>query len=918
MSRQAQPPEDEHRADPGSGPPRLATRLLEGVLPPTDRGAAILGDLHEEFEARARKDERAARRWYVVEAIGIGVRYGRRTRRNRRGAAALGAPQGHDRSWEGMVDTLFTNVRYAVRRLTRSPMFTLVAVLSLGIGIGANTAMFSLVNAAIIRDMGFAEPERLVDVYEGTDDFTHGTLSYPDYLDFVEGSRDVFEAVTVSRFAVVQADTEDGVETLFGAGVTGEFFDLLGIDAARGRLLGEEDDVAPGAHPVVVLGHDYWSSRYAADPDIVGRQVRLRGRPYAVIGVTPEGFTGSVRGFAPALYVPVMMVDELMGSTGNSLESRGSQSYFGTARLRDGATFAQAEAAAERVTATLRERHPRTWTPDKEFVLERTEDVIMNPMIDRFVVPAAGMIMTVVGLVLLIACANLASFLLARAADRRKEIAVRLAVGARRRTLVAQLLTETVILAGVGGALGIVIATQGLDLLLAADLPLPFPITLDLSLDRTVLAFSALVSLGAGVLFGLAPALQSTNPDVAPALRDESAGGGRARGASLRNALVVGQVAVSVVLLVGAGLFLRSLDASRRLDPGFGGTPTALVQLVTPGDRYTREEALVYQRTLRERVAALPGVQSVGVIDNIHLDPLNTQTVRVQVDGIDPPPGQDFHGVDYAVIDEHLLEALDIPLVEGRGIEALDVADGEPVALVNQEFVHRFLPEGGAVGREVRLNGDPVRVVGVTADHKVRGLGEAPRPFVYRPIRQSFSPYGWVAARTGGEAERLVLDVIAEARALDPDIMVTQAKTMRRHLAVMLLGRELGAMVVGGFALLALLLASIGLYGTVSYAVARRAREVGIRLSLGADVGSVIRMLTGSGMRLVATGGAIGVLAAAAAAQLLSRLLYGVPPLDLPTFLVVPVVVGLVAFMASWVPARRVARIDPVGALRSE
>jgi predicted permease len=542
----------------------------------------------------------------------------------------------------------------------------------------------------------------------------------------------------------------------------------------------------------------------------------------------------------------------------------------------------------------------------------------MNPMIDRFIVPAAGMIMAVVGMVLLIACANLASFLLARAADRRKEIAVRLALGARRRTLVGQLLTETVILSALGGLAGIFFAVQSLNALVAADLPLPIPVTLDLSLDRVVLGFSLLISVGAGVLFGLAPALQSTNPDVAPTLRDETAGGGRARGTMLRNMLVVGQVSVSVVLLVGAGLFLRSLDASRSIDPGFGSAPTGMLQLTVPADRYSDEEGVVYLGSLVERIGEIPGVESVGLIDNIHLNQLSTQNLRIQVDGIEPPAGRDFHMVDHGRVDDGFLDAAGIPVVDGRGFSTMDQADTEEVALVTEEFVRRFFPEGQAVGKTIVVNDDPVRVVGVTADHKVRQLGEAPRPYVYRHIRQSYSSLVWLVARASGDAERLPIEMIAVARSLDPEIMVMEAKTMRRHLAVMLLGRELGAMVVGGFALLALLLASIGLYGVVSYAVSRRAREVGIRLSLGADNGQVVRMLTGGGMKLVGLGAVVGLALAAALSQMLSRLLYGVPPLDPVTFITVPVVLLSVALLAAWIPARRVTKIDPVGALRAE
>lgn len=900
------------------GPPRLATRLLERVLPPTERAAAILGDLQEEFVARARVDAGAARRWYVREAVGVGVRYWREGRRYRRGAGRLGTSTMRTGGWEGTMDTLLMNVRYSVRRLTKSPMFTLVAIFSLALGIGANTAMFSLVNAAIIRDMPFEDPESLVDVYEKAAGFSHGTLSYPDYLDFMEGTTDVFEAVGGMQLAMTQLDTDDGVETLIAEAVTGNYFSLLGIEAAMGRLLTDEDHVALGAHPVVVLSHDDWVGRFGSDPSVVGREVRLGGRPYTIIGVTPEEFAGTVRGLQPDIYVPILMVNDLQGVPGNILEARGNQSFFAKARLRSGATMVQATAVAERLGDRIREDHPTYWGSDKAFVLEPTAEVIMNPMIDRFLVPAAGMIMTVVGLVLLIACANLASFLLARAADRRKEIAVRLAMGARRRTLIGQLLTETVILSGLGGLAGVFLAAWALDALLAADLPLPLPITLDLTLDTTVLTFSVLVSLGAGVLFGLAPALQSTSPDVASTLRDETAGGGRARGALLRNALVVGQVAVSVVLLVSAGLFLRSLDASRRIDPGFGNAPTGLVQLVVPADRYGEEEGMVLVETLRDRIAAMPGVRRVGLVDNVPLEQLNTQYARVQVDGVDPPAGRDFHSVDYARADEFFLEAGGIPVVDGRGFEVSDQADGEPVAMVNEEFVRLFFPEGGGVDRTIVVNDEPLRVVGVTADHKIRQLGEAPRPFVYLSFRQKWSNFVWLVASTDGDAERLSLDMLAETRALDPEIMVASVKTMRRHLAILLLGRELGALVVGGFALLALLLAAIGLYGVVSYAVSRRAKEVGIRLSLGADPGSVIRMLTGNGMRLVSIGAAIGLAVAAAASQLLSRLLYGVPPLDLMTFVSVPLVLGVVALLASWIPARRVTRIDPVGALRSE
>ncbi len=816
------------------------------------------------------------------------------------------------------MDAFVLNVRYAVRRLMRAPFFTLVAVLSLALGIGANTAIFSLVNAVIIRDVALERPEELVDVFEASEGFSHGTLSYPDYVDLVEGSGGVFSAVGGTQLAFVQTDVDGGVETMMAEAVTGNYFSLLGVQPALGRLISESDHIDPGAHPVTVLSYDYWQNRYAGDPGAVGADIRLGGRPYTIIGIAPADFRGSLRGVEPPLYVPIMMYNEVQGIGGNTLVERGNHSMFAKGRLLPGATFAQAEAVAERLTQSLRVDYPNQWPPSQAFALVPTTDVLMNPMLDRVIVPAAGMLMAVVGLVLLIACANLASFLLARATDRRKEIALRLALGAPRRTLVGQLLTETVLLAGLGGLAGVVLAVQALNALVGADLPLPFPITLDLSLDRTVLGFSLLVSLGAGVLFGLAPALQGTKPDVAPTLRDESGSGGRGRGASLRDALVVAQVAVSVVLLIGAGLFLRSLDASRDIDPGFGDAPAAVLQINVPATRYTPDEGRVFLRTLTERVGQIRGVERVGLIDNLHLNTLSTQDNRIVVPGVDPPPGSDFHSVDNAQIDDGFLEAAGIPILDGRGFNEADGPDGETVVLVTQEFARRFFPDGGAVGSTILSDDEEVRIVGVTGDVKVRQIGEDVRPFLYENHSQSYSSAVWVVARTAGDADRLVLDMLAEARSMDPELMIVTSTTMERHLSVMFVARELGALVVGGFAVLALLLASMGLYGLVSYAVSRRAKEVGIRLSLGADEGSVVRMLTGSGMKLVGLGGAIGLVLAAVLARLLSSLLYGVPPLDVQTFALVPVVLGVVALAAAWLPARRVTRIDPVGALRSD
>jgi len=669
---------------------------------------------------------------------------------------------------------------------------------------------------------------------------------------------------------------------------------------------------------VVVLSHGYWERRFASDPEAVGRELRLSGRPYTIVGVAPQEYRGVIRGLEPELYVPLMMYEALLPGS-NSFEERGNHSLFAKARLAPSAGIAQAQGLLDRATADFRDRYPEEWTGSDALVAVPTTDVIMNPMIDRVLLPAAGMIMGVVGLVLLIACANLASFLLARAADRRREIAVRVALGAGRARLVGQLLTETIVLALLGGAAGIALAVGSLRLLLTADLPLPLPITVDASVDGTVLAFALTVSVVAGLLFGLAPSVQATEPDVSSTLRDEAAGSGRGRGARLRDTLVVGQVAVSVVLLVAAGLFLRSLDASRRIDPGFGDRPAGIVELVLPAERYPGSEATAFLDRLEEQLAALPGVRSVGATSNLHLNPTSTTTSEFVIDGMPPPEGQDFHSVDYARIDEGYPDAAGLRLVQGRGFTRSDGPDSEPVVIVNEAFAKRFFPDGDPLGRSIRQYGEgDVTIVGVMETARIRQLGEAPRPFVYGNLRQSRPTFVTVVASTSGDPERTALAMFGEARSLDPEIMVYSTKTMERHLAVMLLPRRLGAVVVSVFAVLALVLASIGLYGIVSYAVSRRVREVGIRLSLGADAGGVTWMLTRSGIRLVAIGGVIGLLASTLVTRLLGRLLFGVAPLDPVTFLGVPALFAVVATVASWVPAHRATRVDPVRALRSE
>ena len=811
------------------------------------------------------------------------------------------------------------DVRDGARSLARRPAFTAVAVLSLALGIGANTAIFSLVNAVILRDTPIERPAEVVNLYLHQASFAYSAFSYPDFEDVRDGTTEVFSEVAASQFLPAQVDRAEGggVGVAPAEAVTGSYFPMLGIEAAVGRTLLPSDDVARGGHPVVMLDYRYWQNAFGGDPDVVGREMRIGGRAYTVVGVGPADFTGTTRGLTPAFYAPYMMVEELVGI--RMFDERGNQSLFVKARLRPGVALPEAEAAVGAVAAQLTGDRIEDWDPAGQFVVLPLADVLLFPPIDVFIRAAAWLLMSVVALVLLLACTNLASFLLARALDRRKETAVRLALGASRGSLVRRLLTETTLLALLAGGAGTGLAVWLLGLLAAGDLPLPIPVALDLRLDGRVLAFTLGVSVVAGALLGLVPALQSTRPDVSGALRSESAGGGQPGQLRWRNALVVAQLTISLVLLVGAGLFLRSFQQVQSVDPGFGREPAAVLTFLTPATRFSPDEARVYTRRLLDRFRELPGVDAVGAISRLHLDPLSTSTSDFNVGGFDPPTDHGAFIADRAHVDPGFFEAAGIEILRGRNFSDADRPDTQPVVIVSEAMARRFWTDGDAVGRLVRRRGDdsPWVVVGVAADAKVRTLGEAPRNLVYLPYSQRLAHSLTVVARTSTDPERTALALLAAGREVDPDLWVFETKTMDRHLALMRLPQQLSAFILSAFGVLALALAAIGLYGVVSHGVSQRTQEIGIRMALGADRARVVRLLVAGGLRLVVVGGALGLAFALAAASLLGGLLFEVDTVDPLTFLGVPLVLAAAALLAAWLPARRASRVNPVTALRT-
>jgi len=776
------------------------------------------------------------------------------------------------------------------------------------------------VNAILLRRPPVAQPERLVEIHLTNDDFPFTPFSYPDYEDLERSGAQVFAGIAASQLVPVPQELGGSIQTVLAELVNGSYFPVLGLRPTLGRLLGPEDHVARGGHPVAVLAYEYWKRAFGGDPNVVGREIRLAGRSYTIVGVGPRDYEGNLRGLAPSVYLPILMVNRLEPSTTDLLTDRGNHAVFLTGRLLPGATLAQARTVVAGFAATMQRAEPDEWPASARVVLTPVSDIYVSPLVDGVVVSAAALLLAVVGLVLLIACANLASFLLAQARSRRREVAVRLALGARRRALVRQLLTESMVLALLGGAAGVLLAWLLLHLLAHADLPLPIPVTLDLSLDPVVLGFALTASLVAGVSFGLVPALESTRWDVMESLKTETVGAAPPKRGRIspRGALVVAQVAVAFVLLVTTSLFLRSFRERETVDPGFGRDPAAVVVLGLQSDRYTEEKARLFVRRLEERLTATAGISTAGVSSNIHLNPLSTSNIGVNVDGFTPPEGERAFEVDVARVDEGFLDAAGIPILRGRNFARSDAPNGPPVAVINEAMAQRFWPRQDPIGQVFRSDGRELTVIGVARTAKIRTLEEQPRPFVYLPLSQNYSPLLWLVARTRGDADQALPAVLEQLRALDPDVMILEAKTMERHLATMLLPARLGALTFTAFAALALALATIGVYGIVAYALRSRTREIGIRLSLGAQPAAAVRLLMGSGLRLVALGVVIGIALSALGARLLASFLYGVSAYDPVTFGAVPVVLVAVGALASYLPARRAIRVDPVVALKAE
>ncbi len=809
------------------------------------------------------------------------------------------------------------DLRFGARALLRRPAVSGLAVLSLALGIGANATIFSLVNALFLRALPVADPGTLVAIF-GTDRANPGLapVSHLNWLDLRAQSGDVFASVTAYDWTPLAISVRGGEATVgFGQMVSGEYFETLGLQPFLGRLLARSDDTTPGAHPVVVLSHGTWTRKFGGRATVIGERIVVNATPFEVVGVAPPGFTGATLGLEPDLWAPMAMNAALRRDE-NWYGQRRGLSLSPVARLRPGVDLATARAALQTLGSRLEQAHPAD-NQGRSLTLLPFQQATIFPGLRDAAVAGTAMLMAITGLVLLIACANVANLLLARASARERETAVRLALGAGRGALVRQLLAESLLLAFAGALLGLLVARWSGNALLAfvSGLPAQVTLSLDLGLDPRVLAFTLGVAVLTAVLAGLAPAWQVARPELVTTLKDRGTGetrGGRL--GSARHLLVGAQVALSLVALVGAGLFTRSLDAAQRVDPGFDSERLGLVSFDLGLQGYDRERGLVFLRTVLERVGAIPGVARATLA---HAGPLQGSLAR----SVFPEGQEGERGVLVQVngVTAGYFETVGVPLLRGRALGADDRAGSPPVVVVNEAMAARFWPGQEALGKRFRFFGEEslVEIVGVARNAKYNTLGEQPQPYVYRPLEQDYRGALTLIVRAAGEPGPLLPALRAELVALQREMPLVGLTTAGQALRDSLWASRLAASLLAVFGALALVLASVGLYGVMSYAVGQRAREIGVRMTLGAGRAAVMAMVFRQGLAVVGVGLAFGAIAALALSRLVAALLF-VSPSDPLVHAGMAMTLAAVGALAILVPALRATAVDPVIALRAE
>jgi len=823
-----------------------------------------------------------------------------------------------------MLADLWQDLRYGARMLVKQPGFTFVAVLTLALGIGANTAIFSLADKLLIRWLPVRAPGELVllSAESVNPRFLNNIFSYPDYIDYRERNEVLAGLIA---FIPIAGRLEAGAqeERINVELVSGNYFEVLGVPPVRGRSFLPEEDQTPGAHPVAVLSYGFWQRRFGGDPNLIGRSVKINDQSLTVIGIARAGFTGIALESPVDVFAPLMMRPQLRPG-GLPLEARNAAWLRLMGRLKPGLTLPQAQASLDLLARQIREAN----TPLSNRGLPFYEkQMLLEPggkgtsILRREMSGTLKLLMAVGILLLLSACANLASLLLARSAARRREIAVRLALGASRARLIAQLLTESVLLVLPGALAGLLIAPWLYGLLLAFQPQIVMAQTaLGASLDGRVLIFTLLVSLLSGVLFGLAPALQSARTDLVAALKDAEPGFSQgARRLNVRHLLVVAQVALTLVMLVGGGLFIRTLRNLLAIDPGFRPEQVLRVPLELPRQKYDAEKSNQFYRTLIERLKALPGVEAVTVAGRTPLDGAR-RSMSVVIEGYQVQPGENI-GVTFNQVGPAYHELMRIPIVQGRGFTAEDRAGAAGVVIINEALARLYFPNQNPIGKRLsRGPGQPwLEIIGVTRNIMLGALTETPAPQIDLPAwQQPIGNYARVLMRTTGDSDGLIAAVRREVQLLDPGVALRGISTLSEDMLDSIAPARMAATLTNLFGLTALLLAAIGLYGVMAFAVSQRMQEIGIRMALGARNASVLWLVVRQGMKLALLGVVIGLCAAWAMARLITRFLYGVSATDPLTFAAIALLLLVVALLACLAPARRATKVDPLVALRCE
>ena len=858
---------------------------------------------------------------YAEDLVRQGVTRGEATRRARVEFGGVELTKDHIRASIGVRfwEDLWADVRFALRVMRKNPEFTLIAVLSFGVGMGVNSTLFSFADAVLLRPLAVAKPADVVTILGQSPTDSARGISYRDYVDFRDRAKtlDGVVAYRLDDLGFAESAT-DQPQKRTGMVVSGNLFDALGVEPALGRGFRADEDQVPGRNPVVVLSYEFWRGALHADPAAVGRQVRLNGIPFTVIGVAPEAFTGMDQYIRPAMYVPLAMSQQLSGSAQpDELEKRDQRGLQIKARLAHGATISTAQAELQTIAAGLAKSYPETNRDQSAIVVtEFRARTIADPPDATL----AAMLMSLAGLVLLVACANLANLLLGRARARTHEIATRIAIGAGRMRLIRQLLTESVVIAIAGAGVGLLLAVAGTAFLRTIRIPTDLPIVIAPELDERVLVFSLVVSLVSALLFGLVPAVQATRADIVDSLKPGATGQARKTRTWGRNALVTIQVALSLVLMVVAAMLFRGFESKFAAGPGYRTDHLATMTFDPAVMRYTDAQTKQFYKELVDRARTLPDVKTVTLTNAIPMSPMQI-VMNVVPEGFELPKSLTSVAVFTGIAGPDYFDVMGIPFVGGRQFRETDADKAPLVAVVNETFAKHYWPNQDALGKRLRLNdakSAPIEVVGVAKTAKYLWIGEADLEFLYLPYAQNPRARMTLLARTQGDPAGTLAELREAVHGVDANQPIVDAQTMgdfftRRSVSVVNILNEL----VGGMGMVGLLLALVGLYGLISYSVTRRTREIAIRMAIGADATSVMKLVMRQGLTPVLVGLAIGLGISFLAETSVESILASTKR-DPMAYLIVAPAILVVAMMAAWVPARRASRVSPLSTLRSE